>query len=93
MAQNEIMLQVRRNHALRLYESLKKSGTVEEIESGVIALANETGAVMLCDPHEPKPEGYENGTVFLVQEFKKGIRIVILDDKMSMFYKVHHIDN
>lgn len=63
------MMTIRRNHAVELYKSLKKENTIEDVEGGLIIVTNESGAKMLCEPSELKPMGYEDGTIFFVQEF------------------------
>jgi hypothetical protein len=57
------------------------------------------------DPHEDKPPGYENGTIFGISEkvrkdgqpFKQYNRsrlmIIILDDKKDVFYTLNHTKN
>lgn len=103
--QKEIMMEVRKNHAILLYESMKLRRLIEQIELSFTVIATESGATMIYDPNDPKPEGYQDGTFFHISEklTKKGepfkdykrsrLRITMLDDKGNKFYKLDYLHN
>jgi len=95
----QIMLEVRRNHAILLYESSKLQQLDEQIELSFTVVANDTGAIWM-NHGDPKPEGFQDGTIFHISErmtkegkpFKRydrgRLRITILDDKKNRFYNM-----
>jgi len=95
--ETQIMFEIRRNHAILLYESMKLRELLEQIELSFTVVATETSAIWI-NPDDPKPVGFENGTIFHISEkvkkdgqpfkhYKRNrLKFLILDNKKLVVY-------